>query len=119
MKLNFINTLPCNLDIRYDVGGHSANLTLDPNHFVTVESLPAEETITVSRAIAEGENCTLKENVLRYIDLGRGNQKAAYSVLITHWNYEIAIARMNKEEQIEKSYSGDPLVGYVAHIVPG
>ena len=111
MKLNFINTLPCNLDIHYSIGGHPANLTLVPNQIITVENLLAEETITVLHAIAEGEKCTLNGKYLNDIDLGRGNQKASYSVLITHINNELAIARMNKEEQIEKSFSGDPLVG--------
>ena len=111
MKLNFINTLPCELELRYDIGEISSGITLEPNDFITEENLPANEKIMILKAIAKGENCSLVENQLYDIDLGKTQQKSSYSILIAHQNYKMVIFRMNKEEQIEKSSSGDPLVG--------
>lgn len=111
MKLNFINTLPCDVEIRYEIGSHSADLMLNPSHFVIVENLPANETIMILRSVARGENCSLLSTELSDVDLGKGHHKASYSVFITHLNYDMKVFRMNKEEQIEKSFSGDPLLG--------
>lgn len=111
MQLNFINTLPCDVDIRYDIGAHSANLKVNATHSITVENLPAGEMITILEAIAKGENCSLSRDHVTNVDLGASNEKSSYSVLIILRNGEMTIFRMNKEEQIEKSVSGDPFVG--------
>lgn len=116
MQLNFINTLPCDVDIHYKIGTHSAELSLKPTNFAIVENLPAGETIMILKAIANGNNCTALANELETVELGTGNGKSSYSVLITQRNYNMTVFRMNQEEQIEKSVSGDPLLGYVNSI---
>lgn len=99
------------MDIRYEIGAHQADLKVNSTSFVIVENLPAGEAIWILEAIARGENCSLNKNELRNIKLGFGSEKSSYSVLMIQRDNGLEIFRMNKEEQIEKSVSGDPLVG--------
>ncbi|KAI9551403.1 hypothetical protein GHT06_021736 [Daphnia sinensis] len=116
MQLNFINTLPCQVNVTYRVADKNGELFVKANEYEFVQDLEADKDIFAS-AFLENPDCGgyLNFNVgfnTGEVNLGKGNGTQGYSILITERENELTITRLNKEEQLEKSDTGDPLVAF-------
>ena len=110
MKLNFVNTLPCDVEMSYKVGIESGNFKVNATNYAILEDLPSEETILILNATAKnGAECETIS--FRQVNLGTGVEKLGYSVLISSYGAVMFVLRMNENEQIEKSVSGEPYLG--------
>jgi hypothetical protein len=113
MQLNFINTLPCKVNIEYEVSDQTDKFALEGNMYKFAQDLGADQDIMV-RAFLDEPNCA---NYIQFDDidtgkeyLGTGNGTFGYSILITERGNNLTITRLNNEEQLEKSDTGDPFV---------
>jgi hypothetical protein len=113
MQLNFINTLPCKVNVKYAVSDKNGELVLEGNQYEFAQDLEAEQDIIV-RAYLESGDCSnfiqLNGFETGEVNLGKGNGTQGYSVLITERDNNLTITRLDKEEQLEKSNTGDPYV---------
>ncbi|XP_046443386.1 solute carrier family 15 member 1-like [Daphnia pulex] len=115
MQLNFINTLPCKVNVKYAVSDKNGELVLEGNKYEFAQDLEAEQEIIV-RAYLESGDCSnfiqLNGFETGEVNLGKGNGTQGYSVLITERDNNLTITRLDKEEQLEKSNTGDPYVAF-------
>lgn len=115
MQLNFINTLPCQVNIEYNIGAsQNTNILLNATQYEFVQDLKADETI-LARAYLTSKDCgpyvQFEEGYdTGFIDLGVGSKTLGYSILITERDMNLTMTRLQHEEQLEKSTSGNPLV---------
>jgi solute carrier family 15 oligopeptide transporter 1 len=113
MQLNFINTLPCKVNVEYEVTEKNGNFELQGNMYEFVQDLEAEQDIIV-RAFLDNTDCAgyteFANTDTGTVSLGTGNGTQGYSILITGRNDNLAITRLNEAEQLEKSNTGDPYV---------
>ncbi|XP_046631111.1 solute carrier family 15 member 2-like [Daphnia pulicaria] len=115
MQLNFINTLPCNVSVVYGVSEKNGNFELQGNMYEFVQDLEAEKDIIV-RAFLDKPDCAGYTQFVNIdtgiVSLGTGDGTQGYSILITEREKNLTITRLNKEEQLEKSNTGDPYVAF-------
>lgn len=116
IQLNFINTLPCEVKVAYSVGKNNNTdpfITIGAQSYYFVQDLEANQTIH-ARAYLEDGDCAgfiqFEDFNTDTVELGTGYETFGYSILITGRDNQLIITRINKEEQLEKSESGDPLV---------
>lgn len=114
IQLNFINTLPCEVNVEYQVTDANEKFALDANTYKFAQDLEAEKDIIV-RASLNNKNCGDYNIQFDGIDtgnvnLGNGTGTKGYSILITERANNLIITRLNNEEQLEKSVSGLPFV---------
>ena len=114
IQLNFINTLPCEVNVEYQVTDANEKFALDANTYKFAQDLEAEKDIIV-RASLNNSNCGNYNIQFDGIDtgkvnLGNGTGTKGYSILITERAKNLIITRLNNEEQLEKSVSGLPFV---------
>jgi len=113
MQLNFINTLPCPVNVIYKVSDKNEELMLQGNKYEFAQDLEAGKEIIVA-AFLENGNCgnfiQLDGFETGEVNLGKGNGTKGYSILITVREKNLIITRLNEEEQLEKSNTGDPYV---------
>lgn len=87
---------------------------LNANKYDFVQDLAADKDI-YARAILNDDACNflISQDGLDTGDLylGKGNETLGYSIVITERNRVLTMTRLNHEEQLEKSNSGDPYVG--------
>ena len=83
------------------------------NKYEFAQDLEAEREIIVA-AFLENGNCgnfiQLDGFKTGEVNLGKGNGTKGYSILITVREKNLIITRLNEEEQLEKSNTGDPYV---------
>lgn len=116
MQLNFINTLPCQVNVTYRVKDKNGDLSIKANEYEFVQDLEADQDIFAS-AFLENADCG---GYLQFnggfstgeVKLGKGNGTKGYSILITERENELTITRLNNEEQLDKSDTGDPSVSF-------
>lgn len=116
MQLNFINTLPCQVNVTYRVKDKNGDLSIKANEYEFVQDLEADQDIFAS-AFLENADCG---GYLQFnggfstgeVRLGKGNGTKGYSILITERENELTITRLNNEEQLDKSDTGDPSVAF-------
>lgn len=115
MQLNFINTLPCNVDVEYSVGEKNSTgpITISAQSYHFEQNLEANKTI-YARASLKNGNCAdfiqFEDTNTETVQLGIGYGTLGYSILITERDNKLVITRVKNEEQLEKSDSGDPYV---------
>jgi hypothetical protein len=113
MQLNFINTLRCNVSVVYGVSEKNGNFELQGNMYEFVQDLEAEKDIIV-RAFLDKPDCAGYTQFVNIdtgiVSLGTGDGTQGYSILITERENNLTITRLDKEEQLEKSNTGDPYV---------
>jgi solute carrier family 15 oligopeptide transporter 1 len=113
MQLNFINTLPCKVNVEYEVTEKNGNFELQGNMYEFVQDLEAEQDIIV-RAFLDKPDCAGYTQFVNIdtgiVSLGIGDGTQGYSILITERENNLTITRLDKEEQLEKSNTGDPYV---------
>ena len=110
--MNFINTLPCQVNINYYVADKNGKLELNATQYDFVQDLAADQEI-MARAILTDQNCSsiyFENYDTGDISLGKGNETKGFSILITERDKNITMVRFDTEEQLEKSNSGDPYV---------
>ncbi|XP_045033705.1 solute carrier family 15 member 1 isoform X2 [Daphnia magna] len=116
MQLNFINTLPCQVNVTYRVTDKNGDLSIKANEYEFVQDLEADQDIFAS-AFLENADCG---GYLQFnggfstgeVKLGKGGGTKGYSILITERENELTITRLNNEEQLDKSDTGDPSVAF-------
>uniref|UniRef100_A0A0P6F561 Oligopeptide transporter 1 n=2 Tax=Daphnia magna TaxID=35525 RepID=A0A0P6F561_9CRUS len=116
MQLNFINTLPCQVNVTYRVTDKNGDLSIKANKYEFVQDLEADQDIFAS-AFLENADCG---GYLQFnggfstgeVKLGKGGGTKGYSILITERENELTITRLNNEEQLDKSDTGDPSVAF-------
>ncbi|KAK4036170.1 hypothetical protein OUZ56_028236 [Daphnia magna] len=116
MQLNFINTLPCQVNVTYRVTDKNGDLSIKANEYEFVQDLEADQNIFAS-AFLENADCG---GYLQFngdfstgeVRLGKGGGTKGYSILITERENELTITRLNNEEQLDKYYTGDPSVAF-------
>uniref|UniRef100_A0A0P4YAT7 Oligopeptide transporter 1 n=2 Tax=Daphnia magna TaxID=35525 RepID=A0A0P4YAT7_9CRUS len=116
MQLNFINTLPCQVNVTYRVTDKNGDLSIKANKYEFVQDLEADQDIFAS-AFLENADCG---SYLQFnggfstgeVKLGKGGGTKGYSILITERENELTITRLNNEEQLDKSDTGDPSVAF-------
>ena len=114
MQLNFINTLPCEVNVEYQVTDANDKFMLNANTYKFAQDLEAEKDIIV-RASLNNSNCGNYNIQFDGIDtgkvnLGNGTGTKGYSILITERANNLIITRLNNQEQLDKSETGDPYV---------
>lgn len=120
MQLNFINTLPCRVNINYQVTDKNGSLSIYANEYEFVQDLEAQQDIIV-RAFLENQDCA---GYIQFdggfdtgnVNLGKGMGTQGYSILITERENNLTITRLNNEEQLDKSDTGDPFVACVLRL---
>ena len=115
MQLNFINTLPCNINVNYYVRNGTngkAQLNTTSPTFAT-PFLEAFKDIDVEASLAEPGNCLGlgSDSSTGLVPLGYANETQGYSVLITSRGGQLIVTRLVEPEQLEKSIIGQPLLG--------
>ena len=114
MQLNFINTLPCPVNVSYAVGGqHNESISLNETlRNIETTFLPANQDIAVEASLT-GNNCGgITVNTFTWKgSLGSGGEQHGYSVLITLRGGNLVVARLNDPNRLEKSNSGQPMIG--------
>lgn len=120
MQLNFINTLPCQVNVSYTVGGqHNESISLNETiRNIETKFLPAKQDIDVEASL-NGNSCGgIPVNPINWKgSLGSAGEKHGYSVLITLRESNLVVARLNDPTSLEKSNSGQPMIGYTFEIV--
>ena len=114
MQLNFINTLPCEVNVEYQVTDANEKFALDANTYKYAQDQEAEKD-SIVRASLNNSNCGNYNIQFDGIDtgnvnLGNGTGTKGYSILITERANNLIITRLNNEEQLDKSETGDPYV---------
>jgi hypothetical protein len=113
MQLNFINTLPCKVNVEYEVTEKNGNFELGGFMYEFAQDLEAEKDIIV-RAYLDKKDCAGYTEFVNIdtgtVSLGTGNGTQGYSILITGRDKNLTITRLNEAEQLEKSNTGDPYV---------
>ncbi len=114
MQLNFINTLPCPVNVSYAVGGqHNESISLnETSRNIETTFLPANQDIAVGASLT-GNNCGgITVNTSNWKgSLGSGGEQHGYSALITLRGGNLVVARLNDPTRLEKSNSGQPMIG--------
>lgn len=116
MQLNFINSLPCSVNVSYTVGGTPyppmrLNETFRGN---ATEFLPAEKMVEAEAFL---DSCT-GINVLEPNwkgDLGFPQEENGFSVLITVRENKLVLTRMLGPARLSKSDVGQPMIGLETH----
>ncbi|EFX84703.1 hypothetical protein DAPPUDRAFT_99512 [Daphnia pulex] len=115
-QLNFINTLPCPVNISYAHGHH-------PDKWLDVGA----KSFSFERDLMDGP-IRVKANLLspRCQDVTFSNAEwtgtiegvstKAFSVVITVRNGQLEVARMKTEEPLDKANSGHPRVGFIFNL---
>ena len=82
------------------------------NTYEFVQDLEAEKEIIVTASLGNGNcgNIQFDGTTTGEVNLGNGTETLGYSILITERDNNLIITRMNEEEQLDKSESGDPSV---------
>jgi len=119
MQLNFINTLPCDVNVNYyaaaDENG-TAQLNTTSRTYAT-PFLTTVDDIIVEAALVEPALCKLGggfdvgSGSTGLVSLGYANETQGYSVLITLRDGQLAVTRLLDPEQLTKSDIGKPLLG--------
>ena len=121
MQLNFINTLPCDVNVNYyaaaDENG-TAQLNTTSRTFAT-PFLTTVDDIIVEAALVDPVSCNLQlgggfdvgSGSTGLVSLGYANQTEGYSVLITLRDGQLVATRLLDPEQLTKSDIGKPLLG--------
>jgi hypothetical protein len=103
MQLNFINTLPCKVNVKYAVSDKNGELVLEGNQYEFAQDLEAEQDIIV-RAYLESGDCSnfiqLNGFETGEVNLGKGNGTQGYSVLITERDNNLTITRLDNQQDI-------------------
>ena len=116
MQLNFINTLPCPVNLSYTTGSHhQESIILDDKirNFAT-EFLPALEEISAEVSFTDGNDCNglaVGNSNSRKTLLGKGESTEGYAVLITLRDGNLVLTRLNDATHLKKSISGEPMLG--------
>ncbi|XP_057379153.1 solute carrier family 15 member 1-like [Daphnia carinata] len=116
MQLNFINTLPCQVTVTYRVTDKNGDLVVNANEYKFVQDLEADKDIFATASL-ENPDCG---SYIQFtggfntgeVNLGKGKGTKGYSILITERENNLTITRVNNEEQLEKSDTGDPFVAF-------
>ncbi|XP_046443398.1 solute carrier family 15 member 1-like [Daphnia pulex] len=115
-QLNFINTLPCPVNISYAHGNH-------PDKWLDVGA----KSFSFERDLMDGP-IRVKANLLspRCQDVTFSNAEwtgtiegvstKAFSVVVTVRNGKLEVARMKTEEPLDKANSGHPRVGFIFNL---
>ena len=117
-QLNFINTLPCPVNVTYRVGTEGTYdqlISLDDTlRYNATDFFPADQTITVDGILqlTNGRcgDLTVNTASLTNADLGNGVEDEGYAVLITLRQNALQIVRLNETEHLKKSDNGNPMI---------
>ena len=113
IQLNFINTFPCEVNVDYSVANENNTIPINALSYEFVQDLKANQTI-YARAVFKDSSCAdLLEHDTGTIELGKGSETLGYFIIITERDSKLVIARLNNEEQLEKSEMGQPYVAWV------
>lgn len=116
MQLNFINTLPCSVNLQYSVAGnHNKSVTLDEvirNN--ATDFLPALQNIEAEASLV-GVSCgdLAVVNPTWKGSLGSAGDTHGYSVLVTLRGGNLVVSRLNEPTNLKKSIEGQPALGYL------
>lgn len=94
----------------YEVEEASSYFKVNATNYAFLENLSSGKTIKILNATAQN-SVECDKLSFRKAELGKGDEKLGYSVLISSYGSEMFMLRMNKNEQIEKSVSGNPYLG--------
>ena len=115
-QLNFINTLPCPVNLMYRVGTDS-NLPISLNEtfrYNATDFFAADENIRLNGTLqlTDGKcgNLTVNTDSVLNVDLGKGVGDEGYAVLITMRGNNLTIVRLNDTEHLKKSDNGNPMI---------
>jgi len=117
-QLNFINTLPCPVNVTYRVGTEGTYdqlISLDDTlRYNATDFFPADQTITVDGTLqlTNGKcgDLTVNTASLTNVNLGKGVEDEGYAVLITLRQNALQIVRLNETEHLKKSDNGNPMI---------
>ena len=122
MQLNFINTLPCDVNVNYYVADDengTAQLNTTSRTFAT-PFLTTVDDVIVEATLVDPGNCILQlgdgsggvgSGTTGLVSLGYANETQGYSVLITLRDSQLVATRLLDPEQLAKSDVGKPLLG--------
>uniref|UniRef100_A0A0P5IK34 Oligopeptide transporter 1 n=1 Tax=Daphnia magna TaxID=35525 RepID=A0A0P5IK34_9CRUS len=115
-QLNFVNTLPCPVDISYVHTNRPEKwFEINAKSF-TFERDLSDGPIQV-KAILLSPTCgNVNFSTPEWIGTIDGVGTKAFSVIITGRNGKLEVARMNTEEPLDKANSGQPRVGFILNL---
>ena len=120
-QLNFINTLPCPVNLTYLVGtGETSGQKIflnDTLRYNATDFFAANEIIRVDGILqmTEGNKCgelTVNTSSIMNVDLGKGTEEEGYAVVITLRENQLTVVRLNEPEHLKKSDNGQAIIGY-------
>ena len=120
MQLNFINTLPCDVNVFYyptvdDKVENATALLNTTNPTFATEFLNVVDDVVMEAIVVDPGNCLLlasdSDGSTGLVHLGNATETHGYSVLITLRNGQLVATRIVEEEQLEKSVNGNPSLG--------
>jgi len=117
-QLNFINTLPCPVNLTYRLEGtddYTRQTSLNETfRYNATDFFPANKIITVDGTLqlTDGKcgDLTVNTASLTNVDLGKGIENEGYAVLITLRQNALTIVRLNDTEHLKKSDNGNPMI---------
>ena len=120
MQLNFINTLPCDVNVNYYVAPDENGTALlnTTSRIYATPFLSTVDDIVVEAALVVPAYCNsqldngfnMGSGTTGLVSLGYANETQGYSVLITLRDGQLVATRLLDPEQLAKSDIGKPLL---------
>ncbi|XP_046443391.1 peptide transporter family 1-like isoform X5 [Daphnia pulex] len=115
-QLNFINTLPCPINISY-TGGVDQVKWIEVNATsYSFERNLKDQPIEVTAQLINPVCGQVNFSTPTWTGTIKGASTKAFSVVATGHNGTLDLVRMDKEEPLDKSSTGQPRVGFILHM---
>lgn len=112
-QLNFINTLPCPINISYVHPNQTTKWIEMSAHSFTFQRDLEDQLIPVRAHLSSGSACGgIEFSETEWSGTIQGASMKAFSVIITARAGRLELVRMSKEDPLRKSSSGRPRIGY-------
>ncbi|XP_032791790.2 solute carrier family 15 member 2 isoform X1 [Daphnia magna] len=112
-QLNFINTLPCPLNISYINNNQVKWIEINATSYSFERNLNNQSIDITAQLISSPACQQMNFTIPTWTGTIKGASTKAFSVIVTGHNSKLDLMRMENEEPLDKSSTGQPRVGFV------